>query len=183
MYALFLAFGRFAVIVRSQQLTVGDGKHGLSRNGGSIHIVRQELEFTIKPLLLLYAVEVVNGKGHLLITIPLPEVQLFGRIVIPMFYHLSHKFHGGIIFFLISLPFGLYHHFIQGIRYRRKGDGKTDTLCRMNKTGVFIISNGRNNQHGLGAVGLERKLSFVIGHTSFGSTFQIHRCIWERLTG
>ena len=173
--------GRFTVIIRSQQLAVGHRQYRLSRHGGGIHIIGQELELAVQPLLLFHTVEVINGKRHFLITLALPEVALIRRIIIPVLYHLPHKLHCRIVFLLVALAFRLHHHFIQCISGGGKRHFYTLPACRMNQPGVFIIAHGRDYQPCFRAIGLEGKYPLVISHPPLCGSFQIDRGIWQRL--
>ena len=172
--------GRLTVIIRGQQLTVGHRQYGFSGNGGGIYIIGQELKLAVQPLLLLHAIEVVDGKCHFFITLALPEVALIRRIIVLMLYHLPHKLHSRVILLFVAFALRLHQHLVQRVSGRSERNFYTLPACRMNQPGVFIVSHSRDYQPCFRAIGFERKYSPVISHSPLCGSFQIDRGIRQR---
>ena len=177
---LLFGVGRAAVVVGGQQFAVGHGEHGLPADGRGVDVVGQEVEFAVDPFLAFQAVEVVDEEGGLLVAVALPVVLFVGRVVVAVVYHPADELDGRVVLLAVVFAAGLHDDFLQGVGGGRQCDVQLGLRGGAYGAGVFVVSHGRHCELGLRTAGGEAEVAFVVGHASFGGSFQVDGCVGQR---
>ena len=171
----FLLLRIFAVVHILQRLLYGDIQYRLTRNIRGIHIVLQEIELLVQPLLLLLLVKVIQGKRHLLILLVPVVVFVSGIILLFGINHLLYKGHGRIALLNITLLAGFDNHLIEGIGSRRHRNLQVVFASRFQGNQLLVVPQIRKYKHSGTRRACQSKVTIGIGGGSLVSTLKQHR--------